>query len=522
MAVTYEAHDRLLDRRVAVKLMRPALARDPSFVQAFRREAQAAANLSHERIAGVYDTGADGQTHYIVMELVEGRNLKDLLRLEGPLSQERAVEIAIEVAEALAAAHERGIVHRDIKPANILLTPEGHVKVTDFGLARATTTAKSDTDVIVGSVHYFSPEQARGDAVGPQSDLYALGVVLFEMLTGRLPFEGENAVAVAHKQVYDRPPAPHSFDARIGPELDGVVLRCLEKDLSRRYASARELLAYLTKFRAGQQEGLFTVPVPEQARRGHRWGRGVAIAAGLAVVLGAIATGLWLWGQWGWRAVEMPDLRGMEIAGAQRVLGDLGHQVQVTQEESTDLPAGQVLRQEPAATTRLARGEVVQLWVSQGAQRVPVPDVIKMSLAQAKRYLAGQSLTPGEVSSDFSDVVPAGYVMATDPPVGERVEKKTAVALVVSKGPKPPETGPGVEPGPQGKETINFTVPKDVGPGEVKVRVELKDAGGTRVLYEDDHSAGESIPPLTITYSGRAEAKIYVADKLRWSRTFGQ
>jgi len=521
MAVTWEAHDRLLDRHVAVKVMREALARDPAFVQAFRREAQAAANLSHERIAGVYDTGADGPTHYIVMELVEGRDLKALIREQGPLPQERAVEIAIEVAEALAAAHERGIVHRDIKPHNILLTPDGHVKVTDFGLARATTSAKAETDVIMGSVHYFSPEQARGDAVGPQSDLYALGVVLFEMLSGRLPFEGENAVAVAHKQVYDRPPAPHSFEPSIGPELDGIVLRCLEKDLSRRYASARELLAYLVKFRAALDEGLFTLGAGEEPQRARRWGRGVGIAgiiAGVVIVVG----GTVLSARLASRAARVPQVTTMPIASAQRVLSDLGYQVEIEREESEQVPQGQVARQQPEAGERLGKGEVVRLWVSLGSGRITVPDVIiKMSPAKARWYLESHGLKVGKQSEDYSDTVAPGYVAATEPPVGKRVEKGAAVSLIVSKGPKPAVAKPGGE-GAEGQETINFTVPQDVGPGQVSVRVELADAKGTRILYEGDHAAGEAIPPLRITYSGRAEAKIYVEGKLRWSQTFGQ
>jgi len=521
MAVTYEAHDRLLDRRVALKVMREALARDPAFVEAFRREAQAAANLSHERIAGVYDTGADGQTHYIVMELVEGQDLKALLRSQGPLPQERAVEIAIEVAEALAAAHDRGIVHRDIKPHNILVTPDGHVKVTDFGLARATTTAKAETDVIMGSVHYFSPEQARGDAVGPQSDVYALGVVLFEMLTGKVPFEGENAVAVAHKQVYDRPPAPHGLAPEIGPELDGIVLRCLEKDLSRRYASAGELLSYLVKFRAGLDEGLFALRAPRrEVRPTRRWMRWAAVAAGVVALGGAVAAGIALSRPRAKPAVTMPNVSDWDLASAERALSELGCEVQVVREESGDVEPGRVFQQQPPAGARLEKGDAVKLWVSLGAQRVEVPNVVEMSPERAGERLEKAGLRRGATSEEFSETVPAGYVMVTEPPVGLGVKKDTVVALVVSKGPEeePPEPKP--EPA-TGQETITFTVPDDVGPSEVKVRVELADAEGRRVVYDGMHAAGESIPPLRVNYSGRAEAKVYVDGKVRWSRTFG-
>ena len=246
MAVAYRGRDRLLGRQVAIKVMRPELAASEPFLARFRREARAAAGIIHEHIAAVYDTGSDGPYHYIVMEYVDGESLKHRVRREGPLPLAEALRIATETAEALEAAHQAGVVHRDIKPHNILLGREGQVKVTDFGIAGAAfSAAQAETSTIVGSVHYLSPEQARGDAVGPQADLYSLGATLFEMLTGRPPFDGGDRIAILHKHIYDLPPRVTELRPGLPAEVDSIVAHCLEKDLSRRFASARELLSYL-------------------------------------------------------------------------------------------------------------------------------------------------------------------------------------------------------------------------------------------------------------------------------------
>lgn len=242
MAIVYKAMDIVLHRVVAIKVLRPQYAGDDEFVERFRREAQAAASLSHPNVVNIFDVGEAGGVHYIVLEYVQGQNLKQIVREEGRLVPRRAARIAAAVARALQAAHERQLVHRDIKPHNILITPEGRVKVTDFGIARATSASTlTEAGMVIGSVHYFSPEQARGQAVGPAADLYSLGVVLYEMLTGRVPFDGDSPVAVALKHLQDTPRPPREIVNAIPSWLEQVVLKALAKDPARRYRSASQM-----------------------------------------------------------------------------------------------------------------------------------------------------------------------------------------------------------------------------------------------------------------------------------------
>jgi serine/threonine-protein kinase len=247
MGTVYAAEDERLGRRIAVKLLKEELADDPRFIERFRREARSAAALSHPNIAGVYDYGNDGKNHFIVMELVEGNDLGRVLRDDGPLSEERAAAVASQVAAALNHAHAAGVVHRDIKPANILVGPEGRVKVTDFGIARAAgDSTLTATGVMLGTAHYISPEQASGSEIGPASDIYSLGIVLFETLTGAVPFTGDSAVAVAMRHISDPVPPPSSLNPSIDPEFDRIVTKATSKAPADRYASASDMGRDLT------------------------------------------------------------------------------------------------------------------------------------------------------------------------------------------------------------------------------------------------------------------------------------
>src|SRR5271156_4592126 len=254
MAQVYRARDRLLDRPVALKVLFPELSVDRAFVERFRREAQAAANLSHPNIVPVFDWGEDGGTYFIVMEFIDGRPLSAILRTAGPLHPDRAAEITGDVALALDYAHDHGVIHRDVKPGNVLITDEGQVKVTDFGIARALNTDESltQTGAVMGTATYFSPEQAEGIGVDARSDIYSLGVVLFEMVTGRPPFLGDTPVAVASKHVRDHPPAPRELNPAIPPTFEAIILKAMAKDPAHRYTTAEDLRADLLRFNEGR------------------------------------------------------------------------------------------------------------------------------------------------------------------------------------------------------------------------------------------------------------------------------
>jgi hypothetical protein len=539
MAIAYRGRDRVLGRTVAIKVMRPELSGDAEFLARFRREARAAAGVTHPHIAGIYDTGNDGPHHYIVMEYVDGESLRDRLRREGPLPLAEALRIATETAEALGAAHAAEVVHRDIKPHNILLSREGQVKVTDFGIARATASSgQTETGKIIGSMDYVSPEQARGDAVGPQSDLYSLGVTLFEMLAGRTPFEGLDRIAVLHKHIYDQPPPITDFRPGLPAEVESLVEHCLEKDLSLRFASARELIGYLG-----------ACPRAETARRG-RLGGGLAQRLGH----GVNQASWWVRRRWAWAMVlallavagggssawlalrprplpKVPDLVGMSAAAARTAAELRGYEYRLLGERaSEDVAAGVVLSQDPPAGSARDLGTVVKVVVSKGSEQVVVPNVTEMILSAAQRNLRAVGLVPATPREVYDDRIPAGYVATTYPGPGAKVVVGTTVGIDVSLGPKP--TNVPLPPGPtpptaggarQSKEeSFTYMVPAE-GDSKQKVKVTVQlidDEGNKRILYEGLHLPGELIPQQTFTVTDPVVLRVLVDGEVKLERPF--
>lgn len=515
MALVYRGR-RLEDGlSVAVKVLREQYAHNAEFVARFQREAQEVARLSHRHMVQVFDHGRDGDVHFIVMEFVDGEDLKTLLRREGPLDEARVRRIGAEVCEVLEYAHRMGIVHRDIKPQNILLTRDGVVKVTDFGIARAlAATTITETGTVLGSVQYLSPEQARGQSVGHQADLYALGVVLYEAATGQLPFDGDTPIAIALRHMHEPPPIPRRDGQRLSPSLEGIILTALAKEPSRRYGSAREmredLLGAASHWRRREDADTTIVvrptgPVPPPRRRHRSYGPAVAAAVALLVVAAGIA--------WGWQAltsylnvpeVAVPSLVGRSLEDAQRIAQKAHLGVQVVQQSySATMPLGTVVSQDPPAGRTVKVGRVIELVTSLGPEMVSVPDVRRYSLEDARFAIEQAHLTVGNVLEAYDDIVPSGFVLRQDPAPGARVVRGSLVNLTVSKGQQslvlPDLVGRSLDDARRILQNLGVTLRAveqvrwaDVAPGQV---VSMAPPAGTRIRHGDAVSVAIAVRP---------------------------
>ncbi len=464
MAEVFLAHDRLLDRPVALKALFPEYAREPSFVERFRREAQSAAGLNHPNIVAVYDWGQEAGTYFIVMEMVHGRSLRDLIRADGPLDPNQAAEICAEIASGLAYAHRSGLVHRDVKPGNVLITPTGGVKVTDFGIARAgTSDGLTQTGSVMGTATYFSPEQAQGNPVDGRSDVYSLGVVLYEMVTGVAPFTGDTPVAVAYKHVREAPVPPSRRNPEVPADLEQVILTAMQKDAGLRYQTAEDLRADLVRFRRGRPlaaapvtalvaevpTGAYAVDAaatavnPRVAARTAEYaparsGTSRAIAATLTVlVLGLlVALVLVLSSKNGEEngEIEVANVVGLQSDRAVARLEEDGFKVDVEPVENEEVPSGEVISQNPRGGAQAKRGSTITLQVSSIAQ-IEVPPTENLTVEEARRELADAGLTNvGETIEEPNDLIEAGKVVRTDPAAGDVISADFPITIYVSSG----------------------------------------------------------------------------------------
>src|SRR4051794_13124882 len=414
MAEVWCAEDEVLGRRVALKLLGGHLAEDPQFRERFRREAQAAAGLTHPNVVGIFDHSEWDGTPYIAMELVDGHTLKELVTDRGPLPPTVAVNFVEQILRALGYAHKRGIVHRDVKPQNVIVDAEGTAKVADFGIARAANSQMTQTGAMVGTVQYFSPEQAQGMPVDARSDLYSVGVVLYELLVGHVPFEGEAPVSIALKHVNERPAPPHQLRPGLPQALDAVVLKALEKDPALRFQSAEEFIAALEAARRGPTRQVVVDQVVEEPERSRWW-----VWLLVLLVLAALAVGAYL--LLAGKKVAVPDVVGRDSADAAEVLHKRGLEVAFTNVESTK-PVNQVTGQDPNAGEEVREGTTVTVTVSGGRGTVAVPDVVGQSQDDATRALQDAGFKV-KVAQAFSDSVPKGNVISVSPEAGHQATK---------------------------------------------------------------------------------------------------
>ena len=491
MASVYRAQDQVLEREVALKVIHPHLATDKSFVEKFRREAKMAASLSHPNLVNVFDQGTDNQIIFLVMEFVPGINLRDALNDFGALTADRALEILEPLTSGLAAAHSAGILHRDLKPENVFLSDSGSVKLGDFGLAREIS-SHTQTGSVVGTAAYLSPELVVRGQADARSDVYSLGVMAFEMLTGKQPYSGDQALQIAYQHANSNIPAPSSLNPQVPELLDEIVLWATARNPNDRPSSAQELLPIISRAKSDLKKGLTTtfedlgltrtmteefvapagatevigefvsdqsyersdafVKLAKANRRSARW----VVILTLLVLGASLGSGWWFSTGPGGAAI-IPDLEGRSLEVAISALEPIGLKVTQQQEHNAQIPVGLVTRTEPVAGTQVPKQSEVTVFVSLGPKQVLVPEPLGLGLEEAKQLLVSTGLTPGNVTSFFTDTQ-AGEVFAFSQPTGTSLNEGSVVDLQVSLGPVPDVSGTAEIQASEKLKAIGLTV----------------------------------------------------------------
>ncbi len=481
MATVYRGMDQVLGRTVAIKTMLPQYATDPSFAARFKQEAQAAAALNSPYIVSVYDWGKDGDTYYIIMEYLRGTDLKSGIRKHGALDCKKVAQIGSQIAQALSVAHNHDIIHRDIKPQNIMVQPSGNIKVMDFGIARAKNSHLTTDNSVLGTAHYVSPEQTQGKPLGPTTDLYSLGIVMYEAATGRVPFDGDNAVTVAMKQVTEQPVPPSQINPNVDPQIEAIILKCMQKDPKDRFQTADELYHTLHDYLAGRMQAVnnATAMLPaaatkplagrggnvtqnmsraqatgrirpqsateqaaaeeEDRQKKHKRNRALAIVgviAGIALVALLVMAALGS----GSKAYSVPNLLGLTQDEASAMLTSDGHNFtigNVTQQYSSSVEEGKIIEQTPGAGRTATEGSKIDIVVSKGeepAASVTVPDLTNCTPSEAQELLNKYGLKGQAGDSVYDANIEVGHVAQQEPAAGSDAKAGDTITYHLSQG----------------------------------------------------------------------------------------
>ncbi len=565
MSTVFKARDKILDRIVAVKILKDEFSKDKGFVEKFKTEALSAASISHPNIVNIYDVGQENDVHYIVMEYVDGTTLKDIIRKRAPLPVEEAVNIAIMVCDGVHHAHEKGIIHRDIKPHNILITEQGMVKVADFGIARAVSAGTiTYGNNIVGSVHYFSPEQARGEVINRTTDIYSIGCILYEMVTGKVPFDAESPITVALRHIHDDPPSPRLKNPEIPVALEGIIFRAMEKVPGRRFQTAQDMRnALLNVARAGAIAG--SEGDVDKVKKRKLKPAGIAL---IAIALLGLLSGVifMMGGNLFGKEVVVPDIVGMNMAQAEEELDKLGLVMNViAKQNDPTIEKDLIISQDPGKGRKVKAGRQIDVVVSTGSEQVKVPNIVGVTVKEATTRLANKGLNLGTPQEVYDEKYEAGIIISQKPLADTNVDAGTNVDVVVSKGKGPnkismpdlkglslteatkklqdnklvlgqvshqtsnnyfkdqvanQDTAPGVlvdegttvnitlsnGPGPTTKtKSLKFELPDDE--QYYNVVITVKDSQNERVVYNVMHRAGENIN-VGINYTGTGTAQV--------------
>ncbi len=543
MAVVYRGIDNVLGRTVAIKTMLPQYASDPSFAARFKQEAQAAAALQSPYIVSVYDWGRDGDTYYIAMEYLRGTDLKSGIRNHEALDCRKVAQIGRQIAQALMVAHRHDIIHRDIKPQNIMVQPDGNIKVMDFGIARAKNSHLTTDNSVLGTAHYVSPEQTQGKPLGPTTDIYSLGIVMYEAATGQVPFQGDDSITVALKQVNEQPVPPSQINPAVDPSLEAIILKCMQKDPGARFQTAEELARTLTSYlsgrsveaetavmgaattqmmgrpaktevhapiagtaRASQTQQQSATEQAEKRERKRKRRLVAGIVCGLLALAVVIGVAVALIGG-GTKSQAVPNFVNMTEEDAVAAIEEEGFfQVgSITQGYSDEVAEGRVMEQDPAFGESASEGTRINLVISQGeepAGDVEVPDLTNMTPEQAQDELTRAGLKGAEGEAVYSDDVAEGRIARQDTAAGTTVKEGETVTYHVSRGPEPSSVpnviGMGYQSAASALDAAGFSVSYEQGSA-------APDAASAGVVYAQSPTGGSDAKAgstVTITYYG--------------------